>query len=71
MSQIRGRSCGLRPRQGYREALDAHGIKHDPSIGRQAAEMLFERLSADEPVDGRREVLPFKLVVRESAGLSR
>ena len=39
----------------------------EEGIGRRAAEMLFERLNADEPAEGRRETLPFKLIVRESA----
>ena len=39
----------------------------EENIGRRAAEMLFERLAADEPMAGRREVVPFKLIVRESA----
>ena len=43
----------------------------EENIGRRAAEMLFERLSADAPLDGRREVLPFKLTIRESATRSR
>ena len=43
----------------------------EENIGRRAAEMLFQRLSADEPLHGRREVLPFKLIVRESATQSR
>lgn len=37
------------------------------ALGRRAAEMLFERLSSDSPLQGRREVRPFELVVRESA----
>ena len=36
-------------------------------IGRRAAEMLFERLSGAAPEGGRSEVMPYELVVRESA----
>ena len=36
-------------------------------IGRRAAEMLFQRLSAGEGLPGRREIMPFELIVRGSA----
>jgi LacI family transcriptional regulator len=36
-------------------------------IGRRAAEMVFERLAGSAPQAGRREVMPFELIVRSSA----
>jgi len=36
-------------------------------LGRRAAEMLFERLGGTAPASGRREEMPFALIVRESA----
>ena len=39
----------------------------EENIGRRAAEMLFQRLAAEEPLSGRREVMPFELVIRRSA----
>ena len=39
----------------------------EEDIGRRAAEMLFQRLSTDLPLRGRREVMPFELVIRQSA----
>lgn len=39
----------------------------EENIGRRAAEMLFQRLAADKPLSGRREVMPFELVIRQSA----
>lgn len=36
-------------------------------LGRRAAEMIFDRLNGTAPEEGRREEIPYKLVVRESA----
>ncbi len=36
-------------------------------LGRRAAEMLFERLNNTAPEEGRRQELPYKLVIRDSA----
>ena len=41
--------------------------QHPERLGRRAAEMVTERLSGSGPSGGRQEVLPFDLVVRESA----
>jgi LacI family transcriptional regulator len=41
--------------------------QHPEQIGRRAAEMIFERLGGTAPASGRSDVLPFDLVVRESA----
>lgn len=36
-------------------------------VGQRAAEMLFERLNEQAPNKGRQEVMPYQLVIRESA----
>jgi DNA-binding LacI/PurR family transcriptional regulator len=41
--------------------------QHPERLGKRAAEMVAERLAGSGPREGRREVLPFDLVVRESA----
>ena len=41
--------------------------QHPEQIGRRAAEMIVERLGGSAPAEARLDVLPFDLVVRESA----
>ncbi|MFM9106741.1 MAG: LacI family DNA-binding transcriptional regulator [Chloroflexota bacterium] len=41
--------------------------QHPERIGRRAAEMIVERLGGTAPPGARRDVLPFDLVIRESA----
>ena len=36
------------------------------SLGRRAAQMIFERLTGSAPETGRRDALPYKLVIRQS-----
>lgn len=41
--------------------------QYEGKVGQRAAEMLFDRLNDQVPVNGRREVMPFKLIMRGSA----